>query len=179
MSNWWQELLRFFLRGLTLQQLIHMLIILIALIIITPASIKEWVDIRNPEILPDHWMYYAMLLCISYVLNMVMEFIFLASSDKYKKYLSERDEAKVIVETERLFNSLSIQEKEVLAFAVMANNKIVLKHGDPVALSLMRKGLLHRSGVTYSASGKEKFVIPDVWFHECYMRFAGKADELI
>ncbi|EIH7682140.1 super-infection exclusion protein B [Escherichia coli] len=69
MSNWWQELLRFFLRGLTLQQLIHMLIILIALIIITPASIKEWVDIRNPEILPDHWMYYAMLLCISYVLN--------------------------------------------------------------------------------------------------------------
>ncbi|HGZ2050968.1 TPA: superinfection exclusion protein B, partial [Escherichia coli] len=46
MSNWWQELLRFFLRGLTLQQLIHMLIILIALIIITPASIKEWVDIR-------------------------------------------------------------------------------------------------------------------------------------
>ncbi|EGE5527641.1 superinfection exclusion protein B, partial [Escherichia coli] len=96
-----------------------------------------------------------------------------------KKYLSKRDEAKVIVETERLFNSLSIQEKEVLAFAVMANNKIVLKHGDPVALSLMRKGLLHRSGVTYSASGKEKFVIPDVWFHECYMRFAGKADELI
>ncbi|WP_249820025.1 super-infection exclusion protein B, partial [Escherichia coli] len=71
MSNWWQELLRFFLRGLTLQQLIHMLIILIALIIITPASIKEWVDIRNPEILPDHWMYYAMLLCISYVLNRV------------------------------------------------------------------------------------------------------------
>ncbi len=58
MSNWWQELLRFFLRGLTLQQLIHMFIILIALIIITPASIKEWVDIRNPEILPDHWMYY-------------------------------------------------------------------------------------------------------------------------
>ncbi|KDV35376.1 super-infection exclusion protein B [Escherichia coli] len=107
------------------------------------------------------------------------EFIFLASSDRYKKYLSKRDEAKVIVETERLFNSLSIQEKEVLAFAVMANNKIVLKHGDPVALSLMRKGLLHRSGVTYSASGKEKFVIPDVWFHECYMRFAGKADELI
>ncbi len=76
MSNWWQELLRFFLRGLTLQQLIHMLIILIALIIITPASIKEWVDIRNPEILPDHWMYYAMLLCISYVLNRVMEFGF-------------------------------------------------------------------------------------------------------
>ncbi|BDV81257.1 superinfection exclusion protein B [Escherichia coli] len=75
MSNWWQELLRFFLRGLTLQQLIHMLIILIALIIITPASIKEWVDIRNPEILPDHWMYYAMLLCISYVLNRGMMLI--------------------------------------------------------------------------------------------------------
>ncbi|MDQ7606645.1 superinfection exclusion protein B, partial [Salmonella enterica subsp. enterica serovar Agona] len=43
-NSWWQELMRFFLQGMTLKQLIHMLIILIVLIIVMPVSVKEWIN---------------------------------------------------------------------------------------------------------------------------------------
>lgn len=68
-SDWLRDVARFFLDGLTLRQLIHMLIILIILIIITPTSAKEWINAHNPEILPPYWMYYALLFCISYVVR--------------------------------------------------------------------------------------------------------------
>ncbi|BHI43115.1 hypothetical protein JNE25001_47320 (plasmid) [Escherichia coli] len=48
-NSWWQELMHFFLQGMTLKQLIHMLIILIILIIVMPVSIKEWINLHNPE----------------------------------------------------------------------------------------------------------------------------------
>ncbi|EEZ1123574.1 superinfection exclusion B family protein, partial [Escherichia coli] len=71
-NSWWQELMHFFLQGMTLKQLIHMLIILIILIIVMPVSVKEWINLHNPEILPHYWMYYILLFCVSYVLNGVV-----------------------------------------------------------------------------------------------------------
>ncbi|WP_334469657.1 super-infection exclusion protein B [Arsenophonus sp. PmNCSU2021_1] len=67
-NTWWQEFVRFFLQGITLNRLIYMLIILIILIIITPAQIKEWINFYNPEIIPSYWMYYTLLFCVSYVI---------------------------------------------------------------------------------------------------------------
>nr|EGA5625724.1 superinfection exclusion protein B [Escherichia coli] len=48
-NSWWQELMHFFLQGMTLKQLIHMLIILIILIIVMPVSVKEWINLHSPE----------------------------------------------------------------------------------------------------------------------------------
>ena len=42
--------MHFFLQGMTLKQLIHMLIILIILIIVMPVSVKEWINLHSPEI---------------------------------------------------------------------------------------------------------------------------------
>ncbi|EQN42519.1 hypothetical protein G692_04728 [Escherichia coli HVH 16 (4-7649002)] len=72
-NSWWQELMHFFLQGMTLKQLIHMLIILIILIIVMPVSVKEWINLHSPEILPHYWMYYILLFCVSYVLNGVVK----------------------------------------------------------------------------------------------------------
>lgn len=53
-NSWWQELMRFFLQGMTLKQLIHMLIILIVLIIvmlyILDASPVGWNGIVKPTV---------------------------------------------------------------------------------------------------------------------------------
>lgn len=57
--------MHFFLQGMTLKQLIHMLIILIILIIVMPVSVKEWINLHNPEILPHYWMYYILLLVMT------------------------------------------------------------------------------------------------------------------
>lgn len=65
--------MHFFLQGMTLKQLIHMLIILIILIIVMPVSVKEWINLHSPEILPHYWMYYILLFCVSYVLNGVVK----------------------------------------------------------------------------------------------------------
>lgn len=39
--------MHFFLQGMTLKQLIHMLIILIILIIVMPVSVKEWINLHG------------------------------------------------------------------------------------------------------------------------------------
>ena len=107
--------MHFFLQGMTLKQLIHMLIILIILIIVMPVSV----------------------------------------------------------------NSLTLGERAYLAFAVAANNQLQTEKGAHESISLLKKGLLVRRPPAVGYPDTDRFVIPESYRHECYIRFAGKADSLM
>ncbi len=86
--------MHFFLQGMTLKQLIHMLIILIILIIVMPVSVKEWINLHNPEILPHYWMYYILLFCVSYVLNGVVNSAYHAVTERIEIFAAQKRKSK-------------------------------------------------------------------------------------
>ncbi|HBZ9067953.1 TPA: superinfection exclusion B family protein [Citrobacter freundii] len=182
-NSWWQELMRFFLQGMTLKQLIHMLIILVFLIVVMPVSAKEWINLHNPEILPQYWMYYILLFCVSYVLNGLINSVYHFSLARIQasnaRQIKEREENSV----HDTFNSLTLAERAILAFAVAANNRLQTEKGNPESISLLKKGLLIRLPPAVGFPGTDRFTIPEKYFNECYLRFAGKStilmDELI
>lgn len=178
-NSWWQEFVRFFLQGMTLKQLIHMLIIFIILIIITPTSTKEWVNTHNPEILPGYWMYYVLLFCMSYVLNG-------AIISGTQCILKRREESKARDEknrtekaTREMFDSLSLKEQMFIAFAVDANNRLIVERGDEAIISLLGKGLLSLSGFNSGRPSKDRLQIPGNYHNDCYIRFSGKSKHLM
>lgn len=175
--------MHFFLQGMTLKQLIHMIIILFLLIVIIPSSFKEWVNLHNPEILPQYWMYYILLLCASYVLNGIANSAYNAAISRVQvsneKRRKEREEKSV----RELFDSLTLGERAYLSFAVAANNQLKTEKGSVESMSLLEKGLLIRLPSAVGYPDIDRFFIPEKYFTECYLRFAGKStilmDELI
>lgn len=178
-NSWWQELMRFFLQGITLKQLIHMLIILIFLIIVMPVSAKEWINLHNPEILPKHWMYYILLFCFSYVLNGIVNYAFNAARARAQVFNEQQSKVQEEKFVRELFDSLSLGERAYLAFAVDFNNRIQVEKGSPESISLLGKGLLIRHSSVRGYPGNDWFVIPEHYRHDCYMRFAGKSTILM
>lgn len=116
--------MHFFLQGMTLKQLIHMLIILIILIIVMPVSVKEWINLHNPEILPHYWMYYILLFCVSYVLNGVVNSAYHAVTVRIEIFAAQKRKSKEEKYVQDLFDSLTLGERAYLAFAVAANNQL-------------------------------------------------------
>ncbi len=178
-NSWWQELMRFFLQGMTLKQLIHMIIILILLIVVMPVSVKEWVNLHNPEILPQYWMYYILLFCVSYVLNGVVNSVYHVVNERIEASTAQQRKAREEKVVRDLFDSLTLGERAYLAFAVAANNQLKTEKGSPEAISLLEKGLLIRIPSATGYPDTDRFVIPERYFNECYMRFAGKSDILM
>ncbi|EIQ2296112.1 superinfection exclusion B family protein [Salmonella enterica subsp. enterica serovar Newport] len=178
-NSWWQELMRFFLQGMTLKQLIHMLIILILLIVVMPVSVKEWVNLHNPEILPQYWMYYILLFCVSYVLNGVVNSVYHAVNERIEASTAQQRKAREEKVVRDLFDSLTLGERAYLAFAVSANNQLKTEKGSPEAISLLEKGLLIRIPSATGYPDTDRFVIPESYRNECYIRFAGKSDILM
>ncbi|ECG8490629.1 superinfection exclusion protein B [Salmonella enterica] len=178
-NSWWQELMRFFLQGMTLKQLIHMLIILIILIVVMPVSVKEWINLHNPEILPHYWMYYILLFCVSYVLNGVFNSVYHAVTERIEALTAQRRKAREEKVVRDLFDSLTPGERAYLAFAVAANNQLKTEKGSPESISLLEKGLITRLPSVIGYPDIDRFVIPEKYFNECYMRFAVKSDILM
>lgn len=112
-NSWWQELMHFFLQGMTLKQLIHMLIILILLIVVMPVSVKEWVNLHNPEILPHYWMYYILLFCVSYVLNGVFNSVYHAVTERIEALTAQRRKAREEKVVRDLFDSLTRRKERI------------------------------------------------------------------
>ncbi|WP_244575682.1 superinfection exclusion protein B, partial [Escherichia coli] len=77
------------------------------------------------------------------------------------------------------FNSLTLGERAYLAFAVAANNQLQTEKGAHESISLLKKGLLVRRPPAVGYPDTDRFVIPESYRHECYIRFAGKADSLM
>lgn len=178
-NSWWQELMHFFLQGMTLKQLIHMLIILILLIVVMPVSVKEWVNLHNPEILPQYWMYYILLFCVSYVLNGVVNSVYHVVNERIDASTAQQRKAREGKVVRDLFDSLTLGERAYLAFAVAANNQLKTEKGSPEAISLLEKGLLIRIPSATGYPDTDRFVIPESYRNECYIRFAGKSDILM
>ena len=171
--------MRFFLQGITLKQLIHMIIILIILIIIMPVSAKEWINLHNPEILPKHWMYYILLFCFSYVLNGIVNYAFNAAIARAQVFNEQQRKVQEEKSVRELFDSLTLGERAYLAFAVDFNNRIQVEKGSPESISLLGKGLLIRHSSVRGYPGNDWFVIPEHYRHDCYIRFAGKSTILM
>lgn len=178
-NSWWQELIRFFLQGMTLKQLIHMIIILILLIVVMPVSVKEWVNLHNPEILPQYWMYYILLFCVSYVLNGVVNSVYHVVNERIEASTAQQRKAREEKVVRDLFDSLTLGERAYLAFAVAANNQLKTEKGSPEAISLLEKGLLIRIPSATGYPDTDRFVIPESYRNECYIRFAGESDILM
>ncbi len=138
-NSWWQELMHFFLQGMTLKQLIHMLIILIILIIVMPVSVKEWINLHSPEILPHYWMYYILLFCVSYVLNGVVNSAYHAVTERIEVFAAQKRKSKEEKYVQDLFDSLTLGERAYLAFAVAANNQLQTEKGAHESISLLKK----------------------------------------
>lgn len=66
-----------------------------------------------------------------------------------------------------------------MAFAVAANNQLQTEKGAHESISLLKKGLLVRRPPAVGYPDTDRFVIPESYRHECYIRFAGKADSLM
>lgn len=171
--------MRFFLQGMTLKQLIHMIIILILLIVVMPVSVKEWVNLHNPEILPQYWMYYILLFCVSYVLNGVVNSVYHAVTERIEASTAQQRKAREEKVVRDLFDSLTLGERAYLAFAVAANNQLKTEKGSPEAISLLEKGLLIRIPSATGYPDTDRFVIPESYRNECYIRFAGESDILM
>lgn len=167
--------MRFFLQGMTLKQLVHMLLILIVLVVVMPISVKEWINLHNPEILPDYWMYYVLLFCSSYVLNGIAS----SAHAKIKVLAAQRYRNREEKSVQDLFDSLTLGEKWYLAFAVDANNRLSTEKGSSESISLLKKGLLTRIHPAPGYPQNDRFVIPEKYFNECYLRFAGKKASLM
>ncbi len=178
--------MHFFLQGMTLKQLIHMLIILIILIIVMPVSVKEWINLHNPEILPHYWMYYILLFCVSYVLNGVVNSAYHAVTERIEIFAAQKRKSKEEKYVQDLFDSLTLGERAYLAFAVAANNQLKTEKGSPEAISLLEKGLLIRVPSATGYPEIDRFVIPERYRNECYIRegankqvISSQADSLI
>ncbi len=171
--------MHFFLQGMTLKQLIHMLIILILLIVVMPVGVKEWVNLHNPEILPQYWMYYILLFCVSYVLNGVVNSVYHVVNERIEASTAQQRKAREEKVVRDLFDSLTLGERAYLALTVAANNKLKTEKGSPVSISLLKKGLITRSPSAIGYPDIDRFIIQEKYFNECYMRFAGKSDILM
>lgn len=168
--------MHFFLQGMTLKQLIHMLIILIILIIVMPVSVKEWINLHNPEILPHYWMYYILLFCVSYVLNGVVNSAYHAVTERIEIFAAQKRKSKEEKYVQDLFDSLTLGERAYLAFAVAANNQLKTEKGSPEAISLLEKGLLIRVPSATGYPEIDRFVIPERYRNECYITKGGRLE---
>lgn len=121
-----------------------MLIILIILIIVMPVSVKEWINLHNPEILPHYWMYYILLFCVSYVLNGVVNSAYHAVTVRIEIFAAQKRKSKEEKYVQDLFDSLTLGERAYLAFAVAANNQLKTEKEALKQSHCSKKGFLFR-----------------------------------
>lgn len=154
--------MRFFLQGMTLKQLIHMFIILIFLIIIMPVSAKEWVNLHNPEIIPPYWMYYALLFCISFVLNGFISYAKSIYDAGSKNREEQRAKRKIETKVERLSND----EKNLLAmFLDQKRSFVCFERNNHVVESLVEKGVLINAGPAAHKANCDGYLINETHYH--------------
>jgi len=116
-----------------------MLIILIALIIITPESVKECVNAHNPEILPPYWMYYALLFCMSYVVRGLISGV--------KKWFGDLRKSLSAASRKRKISTVvsSLTEEQLTYFILPMHERtqmVITEQAYPEVLELLELGVL-------------------------------------
>ncbi|EON3359554.1 super-infection exclusion protein B [Yersinia enterocolitica] len=153
-NDWWRDVLRFFLDGLTLRQLIHMIIMLIVLIVITPTTFKEWVNLHNPEILPPYWMYYALLFCISYVMNGFISSFIQWPAIKLMSLFHGIQSKMEVQKAEKVILNLSEEEKALIVDIIDNGSYISDGDANETLMSLVYKEVIYSCQNKFSSEYK-------------------------
>ncbi|CDG98571.1 super-infection exclusion protein B, partial [Xenorhabdus bovienii] len=171
-NTWWQDFVRFFLQGITLKQLIHMTIILVILIITTPASFKAWVNLHNPEIIPNYGMYYLLLFCLSYVINSAISATF--NLVKARCALVKERFTKRKIEKE--VRSLSDEEKDYLSMYLDVKMKRFRAQRNNITVEgLVEKGILINLGESTTIECDD-YMINEDYYHPILRQLSGRLD---
>ncbi|HGJ5882693.1 super-infection exclusion protein B [Arsenophonus sp.] len=133
-NTWWQEFVRFFLRGITLNRLIYMLIIFVLLIFITPSSIKNWVNSSSPEIFSSYWLYFIFFL-VSYVIAQFISFLIVFTKRRLRNWVEYPPRAAVL-------NTLTPDELNLLKDIVRSGELVELPTQNETVKALTRKGII-------------------------------------
>lgn len=159
-NTWWQEFIRFFLQGITLNRLIYMLIILIILIIITPAQIKEWINFYNPEIIPNYWMYYILLFCVSYVIASILGATYNFIKPFYYSLLNWIYKRKA----EKYIDQLTDDEKDFICLFLDLKYPVnKFNRNNPLIETLVQKGVLIDLGTLPYEQDKNQYKINEYY----------------
>ncbi|EPJ4484625.1 super-infection exclusion protein B [Klebsiella pneumoniae] len=113
-NNWLQELFRSFLRDIDFRRLMHMLIIFVLLLVVTPESLKQSIGAHNPEFLPEFSLYYLLVVCISFFLSSVTSF---TTQSAMQFLIGQARNLKVAL--------LSAQEKDCLSYIIETGQHVV------------------------------------------------------
>lgn len=170
-NSWWQEFARFFLQGITLNRLVYMLVILIALVIFTPTEVKEWINSHNPELIPDYWMYYVLLACLSYILSSAVSATYSLCKPSCIDLLNHIYKRKA----ERYIEKLSEDEKEFLCmFLDMKKPTNEFTRNSPLMVGLVQKGVLIDLGPMPYENSKNSYRINEYYYSIIVMKLSDK-----
>ncbi|QBY43825.1 super-infection exclusion protein B [Arsenophonus nasoniae] len=133
-NTWWQEFVRFFLQGITLNRLIYMLIIFVLLIFITPASIKDWINSSSPEIFSSYWLYFVFFL-VSYVIAQLISFLTVFTKRRFRNLIECPNRAAIL-------NTLTHDEIDLLKHIVRSGEIVELPTQNETVKGLIRKGII-------------------------------------
>lgn len=170
-NSWWQEFARFFLQGITLNRLVYMLVILIALVIFTPLEVKEWVNSHNPELIPDYWMYYVLLACLSYILSSAVS----ATYSFCKPFCIDLLNFIYKKKAERYIDRLSEDEKDFLCmFLEMKNPKNKFARNNQLIVGLVQKGVLVDLGYLPYENSQNLYCINEYYYSIVVMKLSNR-----
>lgn len=92
----------------------HMLIIFVLLLVVTPESLKQSIGAHNPEFLPEFSLYYLLVVCISFFLSSVTSF---TTQSAMQFLIGQARNLKVAL--------LSAQEKDCLSYIIETGQHVV------------------------------------------------------
>ncbi len=148
-NNWLQELFRSFLRDIDFRRLMHMLIIFVLLLVVTPKSLKQSIGAHNPEFLPEFSLYYLLVVCISFFLSSVTSF---TTQSAMQFLIGQARNLKVAL--------LSAQEKDCLSYIIETGQHVVyFKNHQPIIELLVHKDILQRTYDINCGNGSDGYVI--------------------
>lgn len=148
-NNWLQELFRSFLRDIDFRRLMHMLIIFVLLLVVTPESLKQSIGAHNPEFLPEFSLYYLLVVCISFFLSSVTSF---TTQSAMQFLIGQARNLKVAL--------LSAQEKDCLSYIIETGQHVVyFKNHQPIIELLVHKDILQRTYDINCGNGSDGYVI--------------------
>lgn len=157
-NGFWSELVAHFFQGVTLRQLVHMIIIFILLVLVFPLKIKELIDSYNPEFLPEYSMYYILLFCLSFILSQLTGFIAVEIQSRLALWR---------------VNGLTREEEQCLLSFIRTGHPMVLfRNHDPAVVSLVDKKILIHIPDPNGDLKEEAYVINPV----CYPHIIRKFD---
>ncbi|HGJ5854461.1 super-infection exclusion protein B [Arsenophonus nasoniae] len=133
-NTWWQEFIRFFLQGITLNRLIYMFIIFVLLIFITPSSIKDWINSSSPEIFSSYWLYFVFFL-VSYVIAQLISFLTVFTKRRFRNLIEYPNRAVIL-------NTLTHDEIDLLKHIVRSGEIVELPTQNETVKGLIRKGII-------------------------------------